>query len=55
MVAPSDAWVPVVYLDADFGVFTGPTFSPDGKILFANIQVPGITLAVTGPWQRYLG
>jgi uncharacterized protein len=35
--------------------FTGPTFSPDGKILFVNIQVPGITLAITGPWQKYLG
>jgi hypothetical protein len=28
---------------------------PDGRILFVNIQVPGITLAVTGPWEKYLG
>jgi secreted PhoX family phosphatase len=35
--------------------FTGPTFSPDGKILFVNIQAPGITLAITGPWEKYLG
>ncbi|NNC90824.1 MAG: DUF839 domain-containing protein [Akkermansiaceae bacterium] len=28
----------------------GATFSPDGKTLFVNIQSPGITLAITGPW-----
>jgi secreted PhoX family phosphatase len=38
-----------------YSEFTGPTFSPDGRILFVNIQVPGITLAVTGPWEKYLG
>jgi secreted PhoX family phosphatase len=31
-----------------FSEFTGPTFSPDGKILLVDIQVPGITLAFTG-------
>jgi len=38
-----------------YSEFTGPTFSPDGKILFVNIQSPGITLAITGPWAKYLG
>ena len=38
-----------------YSEFTGPTFSPDGKILFVNIQNPGITLAITGPWSKYLG
>ena len=28
----------------------GACFSPDGQILFVNIQYPGITLAITGPW-----
>ena len=37
-----------------YSEFTGPTFTPDGKILFVNIQSPGITLAITGPWSRYL-
>ncbi|MEO3859783.1 alkaline phosphatase PhoX [Acrocarpospora sp. B8E8] len=37
-----------------YSEFTGPTFSPDGEILFVNIQSPGITLAITGPWQDYL-
>jgi secreted PhoX family phosphatase len=41
--------------DPTYSEFTGPTFSPDGKVLFVNIQVPGITLAITGPWAKYLG
>ncbi len=32
--------------------FAGATFSPDGSTLFVNIQNPGITLAITGPWNR---
>ncbi|MGK5741823.1 alkaline phosphatase PhoX [Micromonospora sp. URMC 103] len=32
--------------------FTGPQFSADGKILFANIQSPGYVFAITGPWGR---
>jgi uncharacterized protein len=28
----------------------GATYSPDGTWLFFNIQSPGITFAVTGPW-----
>jgi secreted PhoX family phosphatase len=30
----------------------GPCFSPDGSTLFVNIQKPGMTVAVTGPWSR---
>ncbi len=30
--------------------FAGACYSPDGKWLFANIQTPGITFAITGPW-----
>ena len=32
--------------------WAGATFSPDGKWLFANIQTPGITFAITGPWEN---
>jgi uncharacterized protein len=32
--------------------FTGPTFSADGQILFANIQTPGYVFAITGPWTQ---
>lgn len=31
--------------------FAGPVFSPSGETLFVNIQVPGLTLAITGPWR----
>ena len=31
--------------------FAGAVFSPDGGTLFVNLQFPGITLAITGPWE----
>ncbi len=31
--------------------FAGATFSPDGRHLFVNIQTPGITFAITGPFE----
>lgn len=31
--------------------FCGGTFSPDGRVLFVNIQNPGVTLAISGPWS----
>lgn len=36
----------------DDGEFAGSTFSPDGSTLFVNIQNPGMTFAITGPWGR---
>ncbi|MET7697808.1 alkaline phosphatase PhoX [Streptomyces sp. NPDC005485] len=38
--------------EPEYSEFTGVTFSPDGGILYANIQTPGIMLAITGPWKR---
>ena len=38
--------------DYRYSEWAGATFSPDGKWLFANIQTPGITFAITGPWNR---
>ncbi|MET3698331.1 hypothetical protein SAMN05877753_108184 [Bacillus oleivorans] len=32
--------------------FAGPTFSPDGNTFFVNIQSPGITFAIWGPFAR---
>ncbi|RSS84027.1 alkaline phosphatase PhoX [Streptomyces sp. WAC06614] len=41
--------------EPEYAEFTGVCFSPDGRTLFANIQEPGIMLAVTGPWRRTRG
>lgn len=38
--------------EPEYSEFTGVCFSPDGRTLFANIQEPGIMLAITGPWRR---
>jgi secreted PhoX family phosphatase len=32
--------------------FAGACFAPDGKTFFVNIQTPGITFAIWGPWAR---
>lgn len=32
--------------------WAGSVFSPDGRVLFVNLYTPGITLAITGPWNR---
>jgi uncharacterized protein len=38
--------------EPEYSEFTGVVFAPDGKTLYANIQTPGIMLAITGPWRR---
>lgn len=35
--------------------FAGPCFSPDGRTFFVNIQSPGLTLAIWGPFRRASG
>jgi len=34
--------------------WAGACFSPDGRWLFANVQDPGFTVAITGPWKTGL-
>ncbi|MFE5212237.1 alkaline phosphatase PhoX [Streptomyces sp. NPDC056600] len=43
---------PIARNELNDSEFTGVTFSPDGRTLYANIQTPGIMLAITGPWKR---
>jgi secreted PhoX family phosphatase len=31
--------------------FAGAVFSPDGSTLFVNLYYPGLTFAITGPWN----
>ena len=35
----------------DQSEFAGACFSPDGSTLFVNMQAPGSTFAITGPWS----
>lgn len=34
--------------------WAGVTFDPSGRWMFVNIQTPGITFAITGPWEKGL-
>ena len=48
LAAPRNPQVPAG--DYRQNEWAGACYSPDGKWLFANIQTPGITFAITGPW-----
>ena len=51
-ITPTGASYKFAYNAKNNSEFAGATFSPDGKTLFANIQRPGITLAIRGPWDK---
>ena len=38
--------------DSDDSEFCGPVFSPDGRTLFVNLQRPGHTYAISGPFVQ---
>jgi hypothetical protein len=38
-----------------YNEWTGPTFSPDHRLLFANVQEPGHTYAISADFGRYFG
>jgi secreted PhoX family phosphatase len=38
--------------EGDFSEVAGPCFSPDGQTFFLNIQTPGVTFAIWGPFPR---
>lgn len=51
-VAGNGETFPMARNDVDGTEFTGPVFSHDKRVLFANVQAPGTMFAITGPWRR---
>lgn len=49
-VTPEGLLYPFAMNVMNLSELAGVTFSPDGSTLFVNIQRPGVTLAITGPW-----
>ena len=52
MVIPGDKPVGGATGDLRKIEWAGATFNHDGDWLFVNIQTPGITFAITGPWHK---
>jgi len=48
VIKPEDGRRPGDFRESEFA---GATFSPDGRWLFVNVQNPGVTFAITGPWE----
>jgi secreted PhoX family phosphatase len=42
----------IVPADYRFSEFAGACFDPSGRWLFVNVQRPGVTFAISGPWAR---
>ena len=52
-LAPDGTIFPFALNNLNESEWAGATFQPGrGKWLFVNIQNPGITFAITGPWNR---
>ena len=41
-----------IYPGQEQSEFAGICYSPDGQTMFVNLQEPGITCAIWGPWNR---
>jgi secreted PhoX family phosphatase len=54
-VTPDGEAYPVGRLVGSDSELCGCVFSPDGSTLFVNVQRPGSTLAITGPWKPRSG
>lgn len=51
-VTPAGQLYHLAYNAYNESEFAGAVFSPNGETLYVNIQNPGLTLAIQGPWQR---
>jgi uncharacterized protein len=51
-ITPGGETFPLAYNRLSDEEFAGACFSPDRRTLFANIQVPGHTFAIWGPWRH---
>jgi secreted PhoX family phosphatase len=49
-LTPEGILYPIAFNAMNDSEFAGSCVSPDGTTLFVNIQRPGLTLAITGPW-----
>lgn len=49
---PKPLITPGSYTDFEWAGSTFVPGGPDGQWLFANVQTPGVTFAITGPWER---
>ncbi|MCB1121193.1 MAG: DUF839 domain-containing protein [Verrucomicrobiae bacterium] len=50
-VSPKGEWFKLAKNSIDDTEFAGVCHSPDGRIVFVNLQKPGLTLAITGPFE----
>ena len=41
-----------IYPGQEESEFAGVCYSPDGQTMFVNLQMPGVTCAIWGPWER---
>ena len=51
-VTPAGEIYKLGHNQGEIGEFAGSCFSPDGTTLFVNMQLKGLTVAITGPWDR---
>ena len=51
-ITPDGEVYPLARNAHDAGEFAGVCFSPDGTTLFCNLQLPGVTAAIIGPWPK---
>jgi secreted PhoX family phosphatase len=53
VVRTDGSMLPLLRNDASASELAGVCFSPDGKVLFCNLQYDGLTVAIRGPWDSF--